>query len=192
MKHRAAPGLAALACVGLLGAPACSVAPTAAPEAVAIEAPVPGAAEGEAQVHYLRALALLCGTRSSPDAAAAARWLKPAAERGHHSAQSVLGWLYMTGVGVARDNATAARWLQAAAEAGNTAAQNNLGVLYAIGAGVEHDHVRAKRWFSAAAAKGAAAAQRNLKALAAGADPQTESSATAGSLCPPRRPGRGD
>jgi hypothetical protein len=95
--------------------------------------------------------------------------LQGAATQGHVGAQSVLGWMLMSGRGTRRDDALAAAWLQAAAEAGDTAAQNNLGVLYATGQGVSQDDAAAERWFRAAADHGAEMAVQNLAVLRGGA-----------------------
>lgn len=121
------------------------------------------AEKGQAQSQYDYGITLLC--RRPPDALQAARWMSLAADQGHRGSQSVLGWMYMSGMGVKRDDALAARWLRPSAQGGDTAAQNNLGVLYAVGRGVEHDHAQAEQWFRAAADKGAADAQHNLQVL---------------------------
>ena len=154
-------------------------------------------AADDAQALFDRALALLCGGRRDP--AAAAALLERAAVQGHTGAQSLLGWMAMSGTGMPRDDARAARWLRPAAEAGDTAAQNNLGVLHAIGSGVPHDHAQAERWFRAAAAQGAEDAADNLRELlrpatpGASAPPKTRSSgarlhpALQAAGCRPRR-----
>jgi len=146
-------------------------APAAPPSAATGKAQAPvasglreRAAAGQTQAQYEFGVALLCMRPWQPEEAA--RWMTLAAEEGHRGAQSVLGWMHMSGVGVKHDDATAAKWLRAAAEGGDAAAQNNLGVLYAVGGGVEHDHQQAERWFRAAADQGAADAQRNLLELA--------------------------
>lgn len=141
------------------------------PDAAAAKGRVAQAAvavSDDAQALYDRAITLMCGSSGVRNPAEAARLLAIAAEQGHAGAQSVLGWLHMTGTGMPRDDARAARWLRPAAEAGDTAAQNNLGVLHAIGQGVAHDHAAAERWFRAAADKGAADAARNLDVLRGG------------------------
>ncbi len=142
-------------------------APAAPDGAGQVQAPAGGlrerSAAGTAQAQYELGIALLCVRPPRPEEAA--RWMTQAAEQGHRGAQSVLGWLYMSGRGVKHDDRTAARWLRLAAQGGDAAAQNNLGVLYAVGGGVEHDHLQAERWFRAAADQGAADAQRNLAVL---------------------------
>lgn len=123
------------------------------------------AVAADAQALFDRALPLLCGKGARPDPKAAAALLEQAAAQGHSGAQSLLGWMAMSGTGMPRNDARAARWLRAAAEGGDTAAQNNLGVLYALGAGVAHDHAQAEHWFRAAAAQGAQDAENNLREL---------------------------
>lgn len=123
------------------------------------------AVAADAQALFDRALPLLCGKGARPDPKAAAELLEQAASQGHRGAQSLLGWMAMSGTGMARNDTRAARWLRAAAEGGDTAAQNNLGVLYAVGSGVAHDHAQAERWFRAAAAQGAEDAEANLREL---------------------------
>lgn len=136
---------------------------------LALMAPPLAAATADSQGLYDRALALLCGSRRDP--AAAATLLEQAAQQGHRGAQGLLGWMAMSGTGIPRDDARAARWLRPAAEAGDTAAQNNLGVLHAVGSGVPHDHAQAERWFRAAADQGAEDAAANLRELLRPATP---------------------
>ena len=128
MTLHAAFGGAALACVLLLRAPAGLNAQPADDSTARVDV--------QAQAHYLRGVARLCGTRVNRDPVLAALWLRMAAEEGHLGAQSLLGWMAMTGTGMPRDDARAASWLLKAAERGGVAAQNNLGVLYATGTGV--------------------------------------------------------
>lgn len=141
------------------------------PAGLLVGLPLPPAARATdaAQTLYDRALALLCGRPRDPQAAATL--LEQAAAQDHRGAQSLLGWMAMSGTGMPRDDARAARWLRPAAAAGDTAAQNNLGVLYALGSGVPHDHAQAERWFRAAAAQGAEDAADNLRELLRQATP---------------------
>ena len=120
---------------------------------------------GDAQAQFRPGLALLCQTEQPTDPDEAARRMQSAAEQGHVAAQSVLGWMYLSGKDAPQDDVQAAPWLRKAAEKGDAAAQNNLGVLYAIGQGVPHDHSQARHWFQAAAKQGAADARRNLAEL---------------------------
>lgn len=125
-------------------------------------APWLGAAKHDAQTSFARGLDLMC---SGGDPKEAAKLFEQAAAQGHRGAQSILGWMHMTGTGVAKSDTLAAPWLRKAAEQGDAAAQNNLGVLHVLGSGVAHDHDQARRWFAAAAQQGARDAQRNLRVL---------------------------
>lgn len=150
----------------------------------ALPAEPPASTARAAMSDYDRGIRLLCraGGRRAVQAEAA-RWLRQAAQQGHAGAQSVLGWMHLTGIGVTRDDAAAARWLQPSAAAGQTAAQNNLGLLYATGQGVAHSHARAEAWFRAAAGQGSAEAARNLHVLIHGDEgapaPPAQAAATA-------------
>lgn len=132
------------------------------------------AAAGDSEAQYDLGVAMLCQSnrlrrRDRAQAtrlfAEAARPLEAAAKQGHVSAQSVLGWMLMSGEPGIRNNEKASVWLLRAAEKNDTAAQNNLGVLYATGQGVKRDEKAAERWFRAAADQGAEEATKNLEAL---------------------------
>ena len=88
-------------------------------------------------------------------------WRK-AADEGHSSAQSLLGFCYETGTGVTQDYKTAAAWYTKAAAKGYANAQFNLGVLYANGTGVAHDFKVTAAWYAKAAAQDDAGAQFGL------------------------------
>ena len=83
--------------------------------------------------------------------AAAIMGFRVCAEQGHATAQSRLGWMYLSGEGVPQDNGEAVRWYQLAAEQGDAYAQFHLGMMYAMGKGVPKDYGEAVRWFRRAA-----------------------------------------
>jgi TPR repeat protein len=150
-------------------APAAPAAPAAAGAAASAASAPPRVVPPDAQAQYDRALVALCRRRPAVGVDDPARLLRSAAEQGHTGAQSVLGWMLMSGHRVPRDDAHAAGWLRRAAQGGDTAAQNNLGVLYATGSGVPRDLAAAERWFRAAADRGAEMAEQNLQVLRGGA-----------------------
>ena len=81
--------------------------------------------------------------RDRSEAAAAAGWLREAADQGHAPAQMLLGQLYMDGLGVTADSQAAASWLSKAAEQACPHAACELGQLYRrLG-----DRDKAARWF---------------------------------------------
>ena len=86
------------------------------------------------------------------DAREAVRWYTRAAQAGHASAQSNLGYCYEHGTGVTADAREAVCWYTRAAEAGYASAQYNLGVCYQNGTGVTADAREAARLFTLAAA----------------------------------------
>jgi TPR repeat protein len=71
----------------------------------------------------------------------AADLYRKAAEQGHASAQSNLGYMYDNGEGVPEDDVEAVKWFRKAADQGNASAQYYLGVMYANGRGVPEDDV---------------------------------------------------
>ena len=58
----------------------------------------------------------------------AVEWYRKAADQGHASAQSKLGWMYAQGRGVEQSDALAAEWYRKGAAQGEASAQNNLGL----------------------------------------------------------------
>lgn len=101
------------------------------------------------------------------DYAAAARELRPLAERGNAEAQYRIGLMYEFGRGYPVDKTQAVAWLRKAANQNHAAAQQELGVVYATGDGVPKDEREAVAWFRKAANLGNAAAQFNLGLLIA-------------------------
>ena len=109
------------------------------------------------------------------DYAAAAKELRPLAERGNAEAQYRVGLMYEFGAGYPKDVAQAVVWLTRAANQGHVAAQQELGVVYTTGDGVAKDDARAVAWFRKAANAGNPAAQYNLGLmLAKGAGAQLD------------------
>jgi uncharacterized protein len=95
-----------------------------------------------------------------PQPAAAFRWMKRAADRGHALAELNTGILLLNGYGIGeRQPALAIDYFQRAAERGVSEAMLQLGVIYANGDGVRPDMVVAVKWLSKAAEK------KNLKAM---------------------------
>ncbi len=73
----------------------------------------------------------LTGRGGAVDTPAALRWFRAAAEGGHASAQSMLGYFYASGKAVSPDPVRAYFWLSIAAKAGNAQAAENLNRLSA-------------------------------------------------------------
>jgi TPR repeat protein len=96
------------------------------------------------------------------DFAAAAKELRPAAERGDPEAQYRIGLMYEFGTGYAKDMQQAIAWVRKAANQGHVAAQVELGVLYTTGDGVPKDDAQSVAWFRKAADQGSPNAQYNL------------------------------
>ena len=77
---------------------------------------------------------MLRSSRGVPqDDAEVVKWYRLAAEQGHASAQSNLGYMYENGQGVPQDYAEAVKRYRKAAEQGHVFAQANLGVMYREG-----------------------------------------------------------
>src|SRR5579863_9938559 len=74
------------------------------------------------------------------DYATALRIVRPLAQGGDRTAQSMLGSMYGLGYGVPRSNAEAVKWFRKAAEQGLAVAQGNLGIAYMSGQGVKKDY----------------------------------------------------
>ena len=93
---------------------------------------------------------------------AAAKELRPLAERGNAEAQYRVGLMHEFGRGYPVDKAQAVAWLRKAAAQDHAAAQQELGVIYATGDGVAKNDAEAVSWFRKSATQGNAAAQYNL------------------------------
>jgi TPR repeat protein len=100
------------------------------------------------------------------DPIAAARWLKPAAERDSAMAQYLLASLYRKGEGVPQDEDKALRWALAAAEQGVAGAQYEAALLLGSRAHAWASWVEAYKWFLLAARQGYPGARQNLDILA--------------------------
>jgi TPR repeat protein len=77
------------------------------------------------------------------------------AESGDAEAQSMLGYMYLTGEGsVLQDYTMALSWFSKAAEQGNWFAQFKLGEMYYYGVGVNQNYAEALKWYRKSAAQG--------------------------------------
>ena len=101
------------------------------------------------------------------DYAAAAKELRPLAERGNAEAQYRVGLMHEFGAGYPKDVQQAVTWLTRAANQGHVAAQQELGVVYTTGDGVAKDDAKAVAWFRKAANAGNPTAQYNLALMLA-------------------------
>jgi len=101
---------------------------------------------------------------ASPDAQAAVRWYRRAAQQGLAEAQFNLAHCLATGHGVLQDYAEARLWMRRAAEQGMPDAQFLLGVMLAEGLGGGADPGQARDWLQRAAAGGNADASDYLRA----------------------------
>ncbi len=90
---------------------------------------------------------------SRGDYTTALRLFRPLADRGHTSAQFLLGGMYALGQGVPQSYAEAVAWYRKAADQGDPKAQSYLGIMYANGQGVRQNLVQAHKWCSLAAAR---------------------------------------
>jgi hypothetical protein len=88
------------------------------------------------------------------------KWIRAAAESGHHQAEAFLGRCYETGRGVIQDYTQAVDWYERAAVAGNAVAMGRLGEMFSDGRGVEPDLIQAYQWLNLAAARGVVDAER--------------------------------
>ena len=96
------------------------------------------------------------------DNATAVALYRKAAEQGHLSAMTSLGFMYERGLGVRADPGEAAYWYRRAAEAGEPMAMFDIGILYRDGRGVPQNQVRAVQWFQKAADAGVVDAHYSL------------------------------
>lgn len=112
------------------------------------------AAATHPEAQYRLGLMLKFGWGADKDLAAAARWLRRAAEQSHGEAQAELGVLYRDGRGVDEDPVQAVLWWRRAANAGVGIAQLNLARAYRDGKGIGRDLVESYAWFTVAAANG--------------------------------------
>jgi len=82
--------------------------------------------------------------------------------KGNATAQTNLGYMYVTGKGVSQDFSQALYWYRKAIEQNEPYAQTNLGAMYRDGQGVSQDFNQALFWFRKAAEQNQANAQTNL------------------------------
>ncbi len=128
---------------------------------VVAKAARPLAAKGNAEARFVLGLFQLLGAGERIDHAAAALWLKQAAEQGHPEARLCLAWQHETGFGVSRtDPAAAARWRE---QAGTLAPRTSYARWFTAVDGVpQPDFNRAFLWMLDAAEEGRPAAIGNL------------------------------
>jgi serine/threonine protein kinase len=109
------------------------------------------AARGDAEAQYSLGLCYADGHGLPQDHAAAAGWLRKAANQNHPAAMHRLGRLYEKGLGVRKNGPSAVRWYEKAAALGDAGAQERLGALYWEGRFLPQDYALAAKWLHAAA-----------------------------------------
>ena len=125
-----------------------------------------GVEAGDATSGYYLARMLELGLGVEPDAIAAVRLYRQAAQGGEVKALNRVALMYYRGEsGVAQDYPEAARLFDLAAEQGDRNALFNLGKLYLAGEGVEQDPARAMSYFKQAADQDHILALNTLGAL---------------------------
>ena len=98
---------------------------------------------------------------------AAAKLLRPLAEKGNAVAQYRIAMMHRMGLGLPKDRKQAQKWSKLAATQGNPEAQQLLGSLYYKGEGAEPDDVsRAYMWYDVAATQGNTEAQKDRDTVA--------------------------
>lgn len=104
---------------------------------------------------------------------AAAKLLKPLAEKGNAVAQYRIAMMHRMGLGFKKDRKEAQKWSALAAKQGNADAQQLLGSLYYKGEGAEPDDVsKAYMWYDVAAAQGNEEAKKDRDNVAKELNPQ--------------------
>ena len=96
------------------------------------------------------------------DYAAVLASLRPQADQGAASAQTVLGYMYSAGLGVDQNDSIAVEWYRKAAEQDDPDAQYLLGYMHHRGFGVAMYFAQALQWYRKSAAQGVAAARVGL------------------------------
>ncbi|NNE84348.1 MAG: hypothetical protein HKN28_10295, partial [Alphaproteobacteria bacterium] len=80
--------------------------------------------------------------------------LRPLADRGEASAQTLLGYMHRTGLGVERSDSEAVEWYNKAVEQDDANAQYLLGYMHQRGFGVPQYSAQALQWYRKAAGQG--------------------------------------
>ena len=142
----------------------------------------------DAQDLYMLGEMYYFGIGARPDFAAAVKWYREAAAKGHQGAedrlkertlrlfckaseqcdaksQLALGWMYSHGKDVRQDYGEALKWYSMAAEQGNAVAEYNLGYMYQNGNGIPQDIAKAAKWYEAAAEQGKPEAQFSIGSM---------------------------
>ena len=117
------------------------------------------AAAGDTDAMFELAGGYLVGLGTPIDRAAAAKWLRLAAEKGHTHAQFSFGQVLLRGEICPKDIPQSIRWFRLAAEKANPDAELSLAQAYANGEGVEADEKEALRWLKLSATHGHPIAQ---------------------------------
>ena len=92
----------------------------------------------------------------------AVQYFFAAAEKGHSTAQSWMGYCYEYAKGVEKDYAEAVKWYRKSADQGSSYALNNLAECYYYGRGVEKNYSEAVKLYRQSAEKGYKNGQYNL------------------------------
>ena len=88
--------------------------------------------------------------------------VRPLAEQDTASAQTLLGYMYRSGLGVEKNDTVAAEWYTKAAEQNEPNAQYLLGFMYQRGYGVPQYFAQALQWYRKSGGQGVAGASLNL------------------------------
>lgn len=87
------------------------------------------------------------------------------AQKGHPTAQCLVGMCYQHGKGIKKDSHQAAAWYEKSAKQGFADAQSRLGRMYLSGDEIEKNTEKAEKWLAKAAKQGVAEARYNLGKL---------------------------
>jgi len=159
----------------LLVALACTL-PVAVVQAAESVKPAPAAVPAGFIPDYPK---LSDGSMSSTELELQYREYKIEAEKGHASAQYLIGWFNANGKVVKKDYVEAIKWYRKAAEQGNIDAQFNLSNIYSNDEAAMQDSVEAFKWFRKAADQGNADAQFSLGLMCARGNGVSKDSAEA-------------
>ena len=117
------------------------------------------AAAGDTNAMFELAGGYLVGLGTPIDRAAAAKWLRLAAEKGHTQAQFSFGQALLRGEICPKDIPESIRWFRLAAEKKNADAELSLAQMYRDGIGVTADEKESLRWLKLSATHGHPVAQ---------------------------------
>lgn len=113
------------------------------------------AEKGEVEAQYVLGRWHYEGIGGAPqDYKIALYWIGKAAMRGDRNAQSILGYMYDSGIEVSRDYQWALHWFEKAAKSGDGLAQHNLAGVYFYGRkGIPQNYKKALEWYKISAKK---------------------------------------